>query len=75
MQNTLKVNRIKELLEERDLSIKECARKMRVNVTTVSRIVNGKKPVINTLTLCSLAKVLNVSVTEILNEDAGRCIY
>lgn len=69
MKINFKYNRIKIVLTEQDRSSKWLAEKIEKDKSTVSRwCTNDMQPSIETL--FQIAEILNVSVKELLNENA-----
>lgn len=64
--------RIKEVIKEKSLTIKELADKMGVNRVTLSNSVNGN-PTIETLN--KIADALNVQVTELFEKPESGAAY
>jgi putative transcriptional regulator len=64
--------RLKELLEERDMSQSELARRSGVSFMTVNSIVNGRTSQVALATLAALAKVLEVEPGDLLESDSGK---
>ncbi len=61
---------IADLLKKNNLSIYQCSKASGIPYTTLSEIVNGKNKISKCSgeTLYKLAKVLNVSIEELLEE-------
>lgn len=69
MKINFKYNRIKVVLIEQDKSSKWLAEKIKKDKSTVSRwCTNDMQPSIETL--FQIAKILNISVKELINENA-----
>lgn len=60
--------RLKEVLQERDISMSKLSRMSDISFSTISRIINDKSysPTINTLG--RIAKALNVPLSELYEE-------
>ena len=60
--------KLKEILEERNLTQKELAKKSNVREATISDIVRGTRTVINFKHLASIAEALNIKkIDEIMD--------
>lgn len=60
--------RIKEVIKEKGTSVKEVAQKMGIKPPSLSRTINGNTTV---EMLQRIAKVLDVSVSELIEEKGG----
>jgi transcriptional regulator with XRE-family HTH domain len=65
MAEKIKINRLKVVLAEKEISQKDFARKLAFNPNTISRICNNEQqPTLNTLRKMALA--LDVDIRELL---------
>ena len=66
MAEKLKINRIKVVLAEKEISQKDFAKMLSVNPNTISRICNNEQqPTLKTL--YKMAKALDVDIRTLLN--------
>ncbi|MDU1339402.1 helix-turn-helix domain-containing protein [Clostridium butyricum] len=65
----LNVDKLNELLVEKNLNYSELAKKANISKNQISRIVNKDKPRVQLKTISALSKALNVSYKELYISD------
>lgn len=61
----LNVEKLNELLVEKNLNYSELAEKAKISKTQISRIINKKEPKVQLKTIGALCKALEVSFNEL----------